>query len=125
MIEYLVAFLIILMFINLFKKHKHDDINQSRLLHVRDQMSGWFNHMKDYSKQIDEHTKLILEQEKIFKRLQRDLSFLNIRNIEKDITYSFSPIDKNLDNKFPAMHIKKKPKFKIVKLKKERKNGNK
>ena len=125
MIEYLVAFLIILMFINLFKKHKHDEINQSRLLYVRDQMSSWFNHMKDYSKQIDEHTKLIVEQEKVFKRLQRDLSFLNIRNIEKDISYSFNPVDRDLDKKFPAMHIKKKPKFKIVKLKKEKKNGNK
>ena len=125
MIEYLVAFLIILMFINLFKKHKHDEINQSRLLYVRDQMSNWFNHMKDYSKQIDEHTKLIVEQEKVFKRLQRDLSFLNIRNIEKDISYSFNPVDRDLDKKIPAMHIKKKPKFKIVKLKKEKKNGNK
>ena len=125
MIEYLVAFLIILMFINLFKKHKHDEINQSRLLYVRDQMSNWFNHMKDYSKQIDEHTKLIVEQEKVFKRLQRDLSFLNIRNIEKDISYSFNPVDRDLDKKFPAMHIKKEPKFKIVNLKKEKKNGNK
>ena len=119
MIEYLVAFLIILMFINLFKRHKNEDINQATLLHVRDQMNHWFNHMQYYSKKIDDHTKLIVEQDKVFKKIQKDLRILNLNSIEKNV------VDKYLDNRFPAMHNKKRPKLtNIIKLKKEKKDGN-
>jgi len=115
MVEYLVAFLIILMFINLFKRHKNEDINQATLIRVRDQMNNWFNHMQDYSKKIDDHTKLIVEQDKVFKKIQKDLRILNLNNV----------VDKYLDNRFPAMHNKKRPKLtNIIKLKKERKDGN-
>ena len=119
MIEYLVAFLIILMFINLFKRHKNEDINQATLLHVRDQMNHWFIHMQDYSKKIDDHTKLIVEQDKVFKKIQIDLRILNLNSREKNV------VDKYLDNRFPAMHNKKRPKLtNIIKLKKEKKDGN-
>ena len=66
--EIIIVFLVCLLLLNLFRKNKYDDISEVRLTEIRNLISNWYNSLNEFCKITDEHSKLITEYKKDFKK---------------------------------------------------------
>ena len=133
--EIIIVFLVCLLLLNIFKKNKVEDISEARLQEIRNLINNWYISLHEFCKITQDHTEIITKHKKDFKVIEEELKNFNRAldnfNLAMDMippntnggasthttrtTYS-NPVIAKINQKT----LKKK--FKIVKLKKEKKD---
>ena len=133
--EIIIVFLVCLLLLNLFRKNKFDDISEIRLREIRNLINNWYISLHEFCKITENHTKLITKQDIDFKKIEKELKNFNIAMENFNLAMDMIPPNTNggasthttkttynnpVITKLNKKNLKKK--FKIVKLKKEKKD---